>query len=612
MAKTIPTWISATPAANDRFIFGDANDSDNLKDVELQNLAWPLLNEWDTDDLPEWATNLYMTPAEKAKLTGIAPWADVSPVTTVNGVAGNVTLTQDDIPNGTTYEQTENNFSDAKDANLATAYSHALQTSGNPHQVTNTDVWLGNVADERQLSREAGNFSALTEKSDIQFHLADQTVIQDSSDGDKIKRVSNQTNLIWYAGYIQTWQPSINYRNYNFTGSTNYQINSIVTVWANIYKCIVTHQSSGSFAADLALGYWTLIGGGSGSGGNQVTAWAWAPVGSGVNPWDMYVDLTSGDLYYRDGSSWNLISWGGWGVSYETSPTTGDKLVFSFGVGADKIEESVIEYDPAWPTLTFPSSLTVDIESAVNFTNNTITYDNVTSNYTNNSVTNYDNTTTVNNNGNAINNTNNTVTNTNVTETYDNSSTITNNGTTNFNGTTNISNANITNLNVTSSVVWANQAHIERFVATAWQTTFTLANTPASPQFVWVSSWSGLYVKQNASDDYTVSGNDIIFNTGRTVGDVITIQYIESLGTPIADFIPMKKKTHTRTAWGGSSTETFADADILSDSVISGWTVTSGTQAWFREFDLSTPWQITINSTATETGTIEFTYLYAI
>jgi hypothetical protein len=58
---------------------------------------------------------------------------------------------------------------------------------------------LGSVENERQLSRTADNFSALPEKSDVQFHLDDLTVLQDSSDSENIKKVTNQTNLIWYA-----------------------------------------------------------------------------------------------------------------------------------------------------------------------------------------------------------------------------------------------------------------------------------------------------------------------------------------------------------------------------------------------------------------------------
>lgn len=157
----------------------------------------------------------------------------------------------------------------------------------------------------------------------------------------------------------------------------------------------------------------------------------------------------------------------------------------------------------------------------------------------------------------------------------------------------------------------SNVAHIERFVSTPWQTTYTLANTPVSPAFIWVSNGSGQYVKQNASDDYTVSGNDIIFNTGQTVGTVITIQYIQSI-VNTANLVPMQKKTYSWAAGAWASTVTFVDVDIVSDSIITGWTITSGTQIGFWEFDLSTPWSITINSTASETGTINFTYAYII
>lgn len=157
----------------------------------------------------------------------------------------------------------------------------------------------------------------------------------------------------------------------------------------------------------------------------------------------------------------------------------------------------------------------------------------------------------------------------------------------------------------------SNVAHIERFVSTPWQTVYTLANTPVSPAFIWVSNGSGQYVKQNASDDYTVSGNDVIFNVWQTAGTVITIQYIQSI-VNTSNLVPMQKKTYTWAAGAWDSSVTFTDADILSDSIITGWTITSGTQVGFWEWDLSTPWSITINSTASETWNISFTYSYVI
>jgi hypothetical protein len=96
----------------------------------------------------------------------------------------------DNIPNGTT-KKTGNEVFDTSEKNkLDTAYTHAQQTSGNPHNVTKSQVGLSTVANERQLSRTSGNFSLLPEKSDVQKHFADIIPLQDSNDANKIKKVT--------------------------------------------------------------------------------------------------------------------------------------------------------------------------------------------------------------------------------------------------------------------------------------------------------------------------------------------------------------------------------------------------------------------------------------
>lgn len=70
----------------------------------------------------------------------------------------------------------------------------------------------------------------------------------------------------------------------------------------------------------------------------------------------------------------------------------------------------------------------------------------------------------------------------------------------------------------------------ERFVSSAGQTTFTLTSTPVSSNAVFVSNDSGQFVKGNIADDYTVSGNDVIFNTGQLSGDIITVKYVSTTG----------------------------------------------------------------------------------
>lgn len=494
MVKIFPTTIpAAIPWLLDLIIFSDDSDSNNVKICTIADLIVAALAGANSDDLPEGTSNLYMSPIEQAKLAWIQPWAEVNQVNSVQWVQWAVVLDLDDIPDWVTRKAGDAAFSSTKDAELATAYSHSQQISGNPHNVTKWEVWLGSVENERQLSRTADNFSALPEKSDVQFHLDDLTVLQDSSDSENIKKVTNQTNLIWYAWYIQTRWSSINYNAFTISGSTTYHLNSIVTVGSTIYKCIVSHQSSGSFASDLASWYRVPIGWG-GTGWNTISAGSGAPVGSWVNPWDLYVDITNGDLYYWDGATWNILSWGGGGwVNYDTSPTTGNKLVFSIGTGADTIEESLIEYDPNTNTVTFPNTLTVNFESDVNFTDNTVTFDNSTINNENWTTENYDNTTIINNNGGTINNDGTTINNDNVTENYTNS-------TVNYDATTNVDivNLNVDNITINNPISWGGTVWDIKTVTTATYTALT------TDDIVLADATSNAIT----IDLYTAAGND--------------------------------------------------------------------------------------------------------
>lgn len=80
---------------------------------------------------------------------------------------------------------------------------------------------------------------------------------------------------------------------------------------------------------------------------------------------------------------------------------------------------------------------------------------------------------------------------------------------------------------------WLNTAHIDRFVATAAQTVFNLSNTPADPEFVWISSEARGYLKQ--PDDYSVAGDVVTLAVWATISDIITVQYVEALGSAVND-----------------------------------------------------------------------------
>ncbi len=510
-----PSWDTPviTPQIDDVLLVAD--QSDWLK--SRQSEVWPVvaawLPAWTTDLLPEGTTNLYLTPWERVKIASVAVWAQVNSVDSVNWQIGAVILTQDDIWNWTNFVQTENNFTDQSVTDLNTSINH-VSSQSNPHNVTKAQVWLGNVTDDLQLSTTAGNFSNLTEKSDIQQHLEDIFVIEDSSDGWNIKKITNQTDLIWKASLIQDWNPSVNYYVFNFTSSTTYDLRSYVYIGGNLYRCLVQHQSSGSFAADLALGYRDQVTWGWSGGWNFLTAGNWAPTTAWVNPWDIYVDLDTWELYYRDWSAWNPIAsswwytwdvvvftwawapvnnwdtawdlyvdnsngdlyywnwssrvqintWSSGGVNYATPTTTGSRIVFSQWTWADTIDESAIVYDDLTGTIdrngtTQTGNTTFDSSYVANYEWSTINYDSATT-QNNSGTVNNDATSVINNQDNSINNTNTTETNVWVTENYDATSVTNNNGNTtnNTNTTTNNNwdtvnntNSNITNVGVTET-----------------------------------------------------------------------------------------------------------------------------------------------------------------
>lgn len=248
-----------TPDNTDNLLFADTSDADNIKKNTPGAVVATGLASNTTDSLPEGATNLYATAGEKVKLAGIQTGAQVNDVNSVNGQVGAVVLDQDDVADGSTFVRTNNNFTNTAVTELNAATNH-LTDFNNPHNTTPALIGLGNVTNDTQLSTTAGNFNSLSEKSDIQQHLEDKFVIQDSSDSDQIKSITNQTDLIWKASLCQVWNSSINYYRFNFVGSTTYDIRSIVIFGNKLYLCTVDHQSSGSFAADLALGYWVEIG----------------------------------------------------------------------------------------------------------------------------------------------------------------------------------------------------------------------------------------------------------------------------------------------------------------------------------------------------------------
>ncbi len=655
--------LTAVVANNDNLMFSDTSDANKLKKSTPWWVVSAGISAVSSDNIAQWSTNLYLTTGERVKIAWVEAWAQVNQTTTVNWQQGAVVLTQDEVWDGTAFVRTNNNFTNTNVSDLNNNTIHRTQTD-NPHNVTKTQIGLSNVTNDVQLSQTAGNFNFLTEKSDIQLHLNDKYVLQDSDDANIIKSVTNQTDLIWKSAYIQIWWPSINYYDFTFVSSTTYNIQSLITVNGNIYYCKVSHQSSGSFSADLSNWFWEEIGGATASW-NVLSAWNGAPVDPGINIWDVYVDVTNGDLYYWDWANWvvytspqnfaitnwaPIASWSviwetvvdpttgviyiwngstrtanqangvGWGVAYDVGSTLWDKMTYSVGTGANLIAESSMWYDVITDTFSFDGS-----NITYNDVTETRTWDNITNlpvwashtynldgtvnnnywaTYVENNV--YTDGATINNDGTVDivnaptyiqNTTGGTYNYTWVTEVYDATSNITYEGDVTFEW----------DINVTWQVVWANRAYIEEFTATAWQTDFTVANTPASDAFVRVSTRSWLYGKQWLTRDYTVSGSTITLNTPALLWDVITIQYVESLGTPIVSpvftGVTLIKKWVTAGMTGTSLV--VADVDSSIDSIITRTAQTSS--VWFIEI-VPANGSFTINSSASETGLV-FNYV---
>jgi len=407
----------ATPVYNDIDLFADISDSNNAKKNTIgQKVKAGLSDPTVTaDDLQDWATKKVLTATERTKLAGIQVGAQVNTVTSVNWQMGVVVLDADDIADTVTRKMGNEVFDTSEKNKLDTAYTHSQAVTGNPHNVTASQVWLGNVANERQLSRTAGNFNALPLKTDIQRNLNDLMVIQDDFDSDIIKKVTVGTQYIRYSSTIQLWRPSVNYHADTLVNSTTYEIRNIVIdeVTGGMYYCTISHQSGANFASDLALWYWTPVlawGGGSSpvyvirgaTNPTQAIPW-WPRTPSGAFAGQLFANTVTADILVRDGNDWILNSaWGGWSWSWiiyslangtVVASTTGNRWLSSAGTGADKTYETSQEIDPlTWDTIN------------MNFwQGGTVNFNDTDINFENNTTLNYDSTVVSNHNGDTVN-----------------------------------------------------------------------------------------------------------------------------------------------------------------------------------------------------------------
>ena len=598
--------ILTNPLYTDYDITIDSQDSNKTKRTQIwkkvkAGLSDPAIT---ADDINQGSSKKLMTVSEQTKLTNIEPNAQVNLLERVNGQTGswpskNLNLTLDNIPDGITRKAWSVAFWSWESSQLSTAYVHSQQT-GNPHGTTASQVGLGQVANERQLSRTAGNFNALPVRSDIQREFNDLVPIQDDFDSDTIKTVSVGTQYIRYASHIQLWRPSVNYHADTLISSTTYEIRSIViNEWDNkLYYCLVPHQSTGSFASDLANGYWMAVAGGSGwsspvyvihasTNPTQSIPW-WPRTPSGAFVWQVFVNTVTGDISIWDGNDRVLNSaTGGWGwgsgIIYSLSngtvvaSTTGNRGLASTGTGADKTYETSQVIDPVtWNTISqtfWPWGTVVFDDTDINFENwTTLNYDStVVSNH------NWD---TVNYDWSTINSTNTEYNHTGDTINYDSTTTVewgvfTNNT---FNNATFTWSSVIAGALVTDYIPWN--------IAT---TVYTLSNIPSGTIQVSTQGW----VIQIEPSDYTHTDNTITFtgNVNRTGVDLI-VTYIKWVAVTAPS---LKVWPITRTpAW---SSFTHTNALSTATSVVNGISIISWTVNWnYFDFDTSIAWQITFTS----------------
>ena len=592
----------ATPVYNDIDLFADISDSNNAKSNTIGSKvkAWLSDPTVTADDLQDWATKKVLTAAERTKLAGIQAGAQVNTVTSVNWQMGVVVLGADDIADTAARKMGNEIFNTSEKNKLDTAYTHYQAVTGNPHNVTAAQVWLGNVANERQLSRTAGNFNALPLKTDIQRNMNDLVPIQDAFDSDIVKKVTVGTQYIRYSSTIQLWRTSVNYHADTLVNSTTYEIRNIVIdeVTGGMYYCTVSHQSGANFASDLALWYWTpVLAWGGGSSPVYVIRWAsnptqsipwWPRTPSGAFVGQLFVNTVTADILVRDGNDRVLNSaTGGWGwgsgIIYSLSngtvvaSTTGNRGLASTGTGADKTYETSQVIDPVtWNTISqtfWPWGTVVFDDTDINFENwTTLNYDNTVVSNHNGDTVNYD-WSTINSNNTEYNHTGDTIN-------YDATTTVDggtfNNNT--FNNPTFTWSSVIAGALVTDYIPWN--------IAT---TVYTLSNIPSWTIQVSTQGW----VIQVKPSDYTHTDNTITFtgNVNRTGLDLI-VTYIKWVAVTAPS---LKVWPITRTpAW---SSFTHTNALSTATSVVNGISVTSWTVNWnYFDFDTSIVWQITFTS----------------
>lgn len=133
-----------------------------------------VLNASDVSALPDTTT----IPSKTSQLTNDSGFLTSAPVTSVNNKTGTITLTQDDVKNGSTYVRTHNDFTDALKTQIST---NATSISGKQAKITASGILKGN-----------GNGGVSAAVAGTDYAAANLLVVSNT------KPTSQPTGGVWY------------------------------------------------------------------------------------------------------------------------------------------------------------------------------------------------------------------------------------------------------------------------------------------------------------------------------------------------------------------------------------------------------------------------------
>ena len=238
---------------------GDYNDLDNLPTIpdSLDDLTG------DSDDVAEGTTNLYFTPAERTKLSGIAAGAQVNTVTSVNTQTGAVVLTAANVgaevafSKGDLIAGTNVTFSGSGTGRLVGSGNLTINATGGGGSGTVTSVGLS-VPTGLQVSGSpvttSGTLAVTYASGYVGYTTTEQTKLAGIATGATANtgtvtsvNLANSTGLTASGGPITS------------TGSLTYTLSANLQTWHTITPSafgtlLVTSPSAAVTRGDLGLG----------------------------------------------------------------------------------------------------------------------------------------------------------------------------------------------------------------------------------------------------------------------------------------------------------------------------------------------------------------------